>query len=102
MATLFLCEHFQIRVQSVVAYTDISDKELHRQVGVGRVVTSGSLGGVMVCTLVWNARDVGSTPALDFSSTPTIMVAMTMILYKLCAILLNLPWVGICKIPACM
>ena len=26
------------------------------------MVTSGSLGSVMVSTLVWNARDVGSIP----------------------------------------
>ena len=29
------------------------------QVGVGRVVTLGSLDGVMVPSLAWNARDVG-------------------------------------------
>ena len=34
-------------------------------VGVGRVVTSKSLGGVMVCTLAQNVTDVGSIPALD-------------------------------------
>ena len=33
---------------SVVVYTDLSDKEPHRQVGVGSMVTSGNLGGVMV------------------------------------------------------
>ena len=33
---------------SVVGYTDLSGKELHKQVGVGIVVTSGSLHGVMV------------------------------------------------------
>ena len=41
---------------SVVVYSDLSGKEPHRQVGVGRVMTSGSLGGVMVSTLARNAR----------------------------------------------
>ena len=35
------------------------------QVGVGTVVTSGILGGVMVSTLAQNARDVGSIPILS-------------------------------------
>ena len=48
----------------MVAFTGLSGKELRRQIGVGRVVTSGSLGGVMVNTLVRNARDGGSIPAL--------------------------------------
>ena len=42
---------------SAVVCTDLTGKELHGQVGV---VTSGSLYGVMVSTLAWNARDVGS------------------------------------------
>ena len=50
----------------VIVGTDLSasGKELHRQVGVGTVVTSGSLGGVMVNIPAWNARDVGSIPSL--------------------------------------
>ena len=32
----------------VVVCTDFSGKELHRQVGVGWVVTPGSLGGVIL------------------------------------------------------
>ena len=40
---------------SVVVCTDLSDKELHSQVGMDRVVTSGRLGGVMVSTLALNA-----------------------------------------------
>ena len=43
---------------------DHSGKEPHRQVGVGRVVTPGSLGGVMVGMLAQNVRDVGSIPVL--------------------------------------
>ena len=42
---------------------------------LGRVVTAGTLGGVMVSTLVRNARDVGSISALGtrfpMSITPT-------------------------------
>ena len=58
---------------SVVLCTNLPGKEPHKQVVVGRVVTSGSLDGV---TLVWNARDVGSIPTLGaifppFSSPPT-------------------------------
>ena len=36
----------------------------HIQVGMGSMVTAGSLDGGMVSTLARNARDVGSTPAL--------------------------------------
>ena len=43
---------------SVVVCTDLSGKEPQRPVGLGRVVTSGSLGGVKVSTLTWNARDL--------------------------------------------
>ena len=49
---------------SVVVYTDLLGKKLHRQVDVGTVVTSGSLGGIMVSTLAQNASDVGSIPLL--------------------------------------
>ena len=31
---------------------------------MGMVVTSGSLWGVMISTLAWNVKDVGSIPAL--------------------------------------
>ena len=44
--------------------TDLSGKESHTQVGVDMVVTSGSLGGVMVSILAWNARDVDSILSL--------------------------------------
>ena len=37
---------------SVVVCTDLSGKEPHRQIYVGRVVTSRSLGGVMVSVVV--------------------------------------------------
>ena len=48
----------------VVVCTDLSDKEPHTQVGVGCVVTSGSLGGVIASTVLENTRDVGSIPNL--------------------------------------
>ena len=47
-----------------VVCTDLSGKELYRQVGNGRVMTLGSLGDVMVSTLAQNARDMGSIAAL--------------------------------------
>ena len=47
-----------------IVCTDLSCKELHIHVGVGEMETSGSLDGVMFSTLVQNARDMGSIPAL--------------------------------------
>ena len=72
--------------------------------GVGVVVTSGSIHGVMA----QNARDVGSIPTLGIIFpifiTPTILVAATMIMYKLQPVwLLNLPRMYVpCKAIACM
>ena len=43
---------------SIVVCADLSVK-LHRGVGVGFMVASGSLGGVIVDTLAQNAREVG-------------------------------------------
>ena len=48
----------------VVVSTDLSDKELQRHVDMGSMVISKSLEGVVSGTLVQNARDVGSIPAL--------------------------------------
>ena len=48
----------------VIGYTDLSSKEPHRQVGVGRVGTSGSLGGLIVSTMVQHAKHVAWIPAL--------------------------------------
>ena len=85
---------------SVVVCTDLFDKELHRLEEVGRVVTSGSIGDVMVSKLAQNARDVGSIPIFI---PLMILVAMTMILYKLCTVLLlELPYVCLCKVTAFM
>ena len=65
----------------VIVCTDLSGKEPHRQVGVGRVGTSGSLGGIIVSTLSQNARDLGSIPTLGaifpISITLTTLVAVT-------------------------
>ena len=48
----------------IAVCTDLSGKEPHRQVGVGKMVTSGSLGGVMVGILARNASDVSLIAAL--------------------------------------
>ena len=48
----------------LVVSFEIAGNALHRQVGVGRVVTPGSLGGVMISTQAQNARDVGSIPTI--------------------------------------
>ena len=71
------------------------------------VVTSGSLHGVMVYTLVRNAREVGSIPALDtifpIFIPPMTLFVVTMIPYKLCPVWsLNLRCVCIWKAIACM
>ena len=88
--------------------TDLSGKELHRQVGMSSIVTTGSLVGVMVSTLAQNARGVGLIPALGtivpIFITPVMLVAMAMILYKLCDVwLLNLPCacVYVWSLPVC-
>ena len=51
-------------VASPVVCIDLLGKEQHKQVCVDRVATSRSLGGLMASTPAWNARDVGSIPAL--------------------------------------
>ena len=72
----------------VVVCTDLPGKDLHRQVGVDRIVTSWHLGGVMVSSLAQNARDVGSRPTLGtiFPIFITSMGVMGIILNKLCAV----------------
>ena len=53
---------------------------------MGPMMTSGSLGSVIVSTLAWDARNVGSilTPGTIFHIfiTPMTLVVMTMILYR--------------------
>ena len=41
----------QMQIDIVVVCTDLAGKEPHRQLGMGRVMTSGSLGDVMVSIL---------------------------------------------------
>ena len=53
-------------------------KELHGEGGLDRVVTSGSLGGVMISTLGWNTRDMGSIPALG-TVFPMFITSMTLV-----------------------
>ena len=54
-----LFKSFNSRETSVVICTDLSGKEPHRQVGVAKVVTSGSLDGVMVSPLAQNHKRCG-------------------------------------------
>ena len=74
-------------VTTVVVFIDLSGKEPHWHVGVGSMVTPGSLGGDVVSTLVQNARYVGLIPALGtvfpIWIPPMTLVDMTTILYKL-------------------
>ena len=76
--------------------------------GVGRIGTPGSLGGVIVSIRAWNARDVGLIPALGnifpIFITPLTkkLLVMTMILYKLLAVWLNLPSVDGYTVTACI
>ena len=69
---------------NVALCTDLSGKEPHRQMDVGIVVTSGSLGHVMVSTLARNDRGMGLSPALGtlfpIFITLTTLIAITMIL----------------------
>ena len=71
---------------SVVICTDLWGKELHRQIGVGMVVISGILCGVMVSTLTRNAQHVRLNPTLGtifpiFITRATILWELT-ILYR--------------------
>ena len=68
--------------------------------GVGIVVTSGK---PTWSTLAWNSRDVGSIPTVGtIVITPMTQVAVTRILYKLCAVwLVNLLCVCVCKSIVC-
>ena len=67
-----------------------------------KVITSGSLDGVIVSSLVRNERDIGSIPAqgaiFPIFITPTTLVAVTCFMYKFhTAWLLTLLCVCICK-----
>ena len=64
---------------SVVFCTDLSCKELQVQVDVGMVVTSGSLCGGMVSTLVQAVRDVGLIASLG-TIFSIVITPMTLLL----------------------
>ena len=61
---------------SVIVCTDLSGKAPHREVGLGSMVTSVSLGGEMVSTLAQNASDVGLITALG-PIFPIFIILMT-------------------------
>ena len=63
---------------SVVVCTDLSGKEPHRQVGVGREVTSGSLGGVMFSTLATRCGFDSHSGAIfpAFITPPTVVMSV--------------------------
>ena len=62
-------------VSTVVVYTDVWSNELHRQVGMGIVVTSGT-SWCNCSTLARNARDVGLVPTLG-TIIPIFITPMT-------------------------
>ena len=87
---------FKVFYNCIVVCTDLWGKELHRQVGVGIVVTSGKPMWCNGSTLAWNAKDVGSCPALGrifpIFITPmtiaqfsymSIVIWMVILLYKI-------------------
>ena len=87
----------------LVVYTDLSGKEPHRQADMGVVVTSESLGGVMVSILALECKrcwfDSHSMCNICHLYHSYDTGAVTWILYKLCTVwLMNLPcvYVGHC------
>ena len=48
----------------LMTFCSLTSQKLHGQVGVGEMVRSVSLGGVIVSILTGNVRDVRSIPAL--------------------------------------
>ena len=80
---VYMCEHWHaftyvwVNVYVVVC-TDLSGNEQHKQVSMGSMVTSRSVGGVMVSTWGRDARDAGLIPALGtifhIFMTPTTLV----------------------------
>ena len=51
-------------LEDVVVCTDLLGNEPHRKIDEGSMVTSGSLGGVIVSTLAWNATGMCLIPPL--------------------------------------
>ena len=85
----------------VLACPDLSGKEPNRQVGMGKVVTSGSLDDQMLSTLAPNARGEGSNPSLGeifhIFITTMMPVSVTWTTLKLRTVwLLNLLCACIC------
>ena len=84
--------YIYIYIIYAVVCTDLTDKEPHIRVDVGKVVTSGSLGESSVSTLAWNASNVGSIPALGaifpLFITSISLVAVIRILCQLHAVYL--------------
>ena len=74
---------------SVVVCDYLSGKGPRKQGGVGRVVTSESMCGVIVSTRARNARDVGSIPALG--AIFSIFITLRTVL-KICHIYALLIW----------
>ena len=72
--------NLQFKGANVVVCTDLSAKELHKQVGVGRVVTSGNLGDIMVSILAQIASDMGLRAAALAVAMPNFITAMTVLL----------------------
>ena len=66
---------------NVIVCSELSGKELHRQVGVDKGDATGSLGGVMASTLTLKARDVGSIQTLS-SIFPIVITPMTLSICK--------------------
>ena len=88
-----------------VLYTDLSSEKPDQHVCKGNMVISGSLGDIVVSTLAQNIRDVSliHTQGVTFPIfiTPP-QHCMTMILYMLYTLLLNLLCVCIHKVIAYM
>ena len=57
ISKIFSIFTYNSRESSVVVCTELSGKEAQRQVDAGKVVTSGSIGGIMVSRMTQNARD---------------------------------------------
>ena len=65
-------------INTVVVCTDLSGFELHRQVGVGIMLTSGMPRWSNASTLARNARFVGSIPILGIIF-PIFITPMTLV-----------------------
>ena len=64
MYAIVTIKGYKSRLTSAVVGTDLWQRDAQRQVGMGRVMTSGSLSGVRISTLARNAKYVDSIPVL--------------------------------------